>query len=400
MTTQPSGPLGEIRPRLAAIDWFTGKPLGEVMTLATQQYPFDLQPELLKKFSDDYFRRHAAQDVGDHVLAWKAQRVYPFSEEPRNPVEHVERQVFDIVAVNIARYLPEFEESGTASKAFQLRMLRQAIEKSPQELQLILSDVLALPKDRQRELAELLRDVSLSAIIGSARVVADRLLFLSGLEAILFDDEPRQRLKERSQLHRIVAQNPWLFGDEFALSVDDRSLTEVLRKHQRLLDQDAVIDAPVRHVSQERGIVDLMLSKAVRRHRANSLTHLVVELKAPMVRLDRKEVSQIEGYAASVMADARFRNVEVQWQFWAVGDDLSDFAKFRVGRGDGVILDQDNCTVVLKTWAQIIDENRARLQFFQEKLAFGPSRQQALGHLQAVHGKQLVGVLDGTQVDR
>lgn len=68
MTTQPSGLLGEIRPCLAAIDWFTGKPLGEVMTLATQQYPFDLQPELLKKFSDDYFRRHAAQDVGDHVL--------------------------------------------------------------------------------------------------------------------------------------------------------------------------------------------------------------------------------------------------------------------------------------------------------------------------------------------
>ena len=398
--TQPCGPVGEIRPRLAAIDWFTGKPLGEVMTLATQQYPFDFRSELLKKFTDDYFRRHAAQDVRDDVLTWKAQGVYPFSEEPRNPVEHVERQVFDIVAVNIARYLPEFEESGSSSKAFHLRMVRQAIEKSPQELQVILSDVLALPKDKQQELAELLRDVSLSAIIGSARVVADRLLFLCGLEAILFDDVPRKRLKERSQLHRIVAQNPWLFGDEFALSVDDQSLTEVLRKHKKLLDEDAVIDAPVRHVSQERGIVDLMLSKAVRRHRANSLTHLVVELKAPTVKLDRKEVFQIEGYAASVMSDARFRNVEVQWKFWAVGDDLGDFAKFRVGRGDGVILDQDNCTVVLKTWAQIIDENRARLQFFQEKLAYEPARHEALGHLQAVHGKHLVGVLPGTEADQ
>lgn len=362
--------------------------------MATQQYPFENRPELLKRFTGDYFRKHAAAEARDYVNGWKTQRVYPFSEEPRNPVEQVERQVFDIVAANVARYLPDFDAAGQRSKAFQLRMLRQAIEKSPEELQLILTEVLGLPRHERDELAELLRDVSLSAIIGSARVVADRLRFLTGLEAILFDDEPRKRLKERSQLHRIVAQNPWLFGDEFTLAVDDRSLTEVLRKHKELLDEEFVVDAPVKHVSQQRGIVDLMLSKTVRRHRANSLTHLVVELKAPTVKLGRKEVSQIEGYAASVKADARFRNVAVQWQFWAVADDLGDFAKFRIGRGDGPIHQEDNCIVVLKTWAQIVDENRARLQFFQEKLAYQPDKGQSLVHLQENYGRFLEGVID------
>lgn len=244
------------------------------MTLAKQQYPFRLPSDIHSNPSGPRSRRRAADHARSYVDGWKAVHVYPFKDEPRNPVEFVERQVFDIVAANVARYLPDFDRANAASKAFQLRMLRQAVEKSPDELQRILSEVIGLPRRTQDELAGLLRDVSLSAIIGSARVVADRLLFLKGLEAILFDAEPRKRLKERSQLHRLVAQNTWLFGDQFTLSVDDQSLTEVLRKHKKLLDEDIVIDTPVRHVSQERGIVDLMLSKASRRHRANSLSHL------------------------------------------------------------------------------------------------------------------------------
>lgn len=61
--------------------------------------------------------------------------------------------------------------------------------------------MLRLPKRQQEELAELLRDVSLSSIISSAKIVADRLKFLTGIEAVLFDPEPKKRLKERSQLH-------------------------------------------------------------------------------------------------------------------------------------------------------------------------------------------------------
>lgn len=362
----------------------------------------DMQPPMVGAIEEavkqikTYCRELAALAARGYVEEWKAERIYPYAEDPRNPVEQVERQVFDIVAVSVARHLPDFEAARSPNKAFQLRMLRQAIEKSPEELQLILSEVLRLPKRQQEELADLLRDVSLSALISSAKVVADRLRFLTGLEAILFDREPRKRLKERSQLHRIVAQNTWLFGEQFSLSVDDQSLTEVLRKHRTLLGEGIVIDAPVRHVSQQRGIVDLMLSKAIRRHKANSLCHLVVELKAPSVKLDRDEIAQIEAYAASVMADERFRNVNVQWEFWAVSDELGNVGKFRVGRGDGQIMAHDNVAIFLKTWGQIIDENRARLQFYQEKLEYQVDKGTALKHLQGHYASYLEGVLTET----
>ncbi len=362
--------------------------------LAEMQAPMVSAIDEAQKLIRDYFRQRAAAAARGYVEEWKAEHIYPFKGEATSPVEEVERQVFEIVAVNVARHLPDFEAGQTENKAFQLRMLRQAIEKSPEELQLILSEVLRLPKRKQEELAELLREVSLSAIISSARVVADRLRFLTGLETILFDSEPKKRLKERSQLHRIIAQNTWLFGEEFSLSVDDQSLTEVLRKHKKLLDDHVVINAPVKHISQERGIVDLMLSRATRQHRANDLTHLVVELKAPSVKIDAKEITQIEGYAASVVADERFRSVGVQWQFWVISDDIGPLGKFRIGSGDGLIVSHPNVSVYIKTWAQVLDDNRARLQFFQERLEYQADKGSALKHLQESYAKYLEGVIE------
>ena len=167
----------------------------------------EMRPAILDSINEaqqairEYFRDRTAQEARNVVEEWKEENVYPYQGEPATQVEQVERQVFDIVAVNVAHYLPEFATTPTKNKALHLRLLRQAIAKSPEELQLILDEVLKLPKRKQAELAELLRDVSLSAIISAAKIVADRLRFLTGLEAILFDQDSKKRLKERSQLH-------------------------------------------------------------------------------------------------------------------------------------------------------------------------------------------------------
>lgn len=378
------------------------------------EFQVEVQPDFIEEITratpldqaiakiKDHFRSLAAQEARSYVAEWKAERIYPFADEvPRTPVELVERQVFDIVAVNVARHLPDFESAAPKSKALHLRMLRQAIEKSPEDLQLILTEVLNLPIRKQEELAELLREGSLSSIINAARVVVDRLKFLTGLEAILFDRGPKQRLKERTQLHRILADNPWVFGEEFHLSVDDMSLTEVLRKHKTLLGEDIVIDAPVKHVSRTRSIVDLMLSRQIRRHRANDLTHLVVELKAPSVKIGRDEISQVMGYAASVTADERFRNVETQWVFWVVSDDIDAMARFSIGENTatGLIHKTANVAIYIKSWAQVLDDNRARLQFFQERLEHQADKGAALKHLQERYANYLEGVLDAAELD-
>ncbi|HYV17458.1 MAG TPA: ATP-binding protein [Verrucomicrobiae bacterium] len=345
----------------------------------------------------DYFRGRAASEARDLVEAWKAEEVYPYEGEAITQVEQVERQVFDIVAVKVAEHLPDFTESRKPSKALHLRLLRQAIERSPEDLQIILQEVLKLPVRQQEDLAGLLRDVSLSAIISSAKVVADRLKFLDGLDAILFDADKKQRLKERSQLHRIIAENCWLFGEEYSLSVDDQSLTEVLRKHRKLLGDDAVVDEPVRTVAGERGIVDLVLSRAIRRYKSDDLAHLVVELKAPKVKVAEAEVLQIEKYAMAVVADERFRSLKTTWAFWVVSDDFGDYAVHRmksVGGGNtGRIHEEPNSTIWIKSWAQVLEDNRARMQFFKERLEYKADKGKSLEFLKQRYDNFLRGVV-------
>ncbi|MCA3799595.1 type I restriction enzyme HsdR N-terminal domain-containing protein, partial [Burkholderia sp.] len=220
-----------------------------------------------------------------------------------------------------------------------------------------------------------------------------------GLEAVLFDPEPKKRLKERSQLHRIIAQNCWLFGEEFSLSVDDQSLTQVLIEHKKMLDPKIVIDEPVKHISQTRGIVDLMLSRATKQHRANRLSHLVVELKAPKVSIGSDEVTQIQGYAFSVMADPRFSKVGVTWNFWAISDQLATYTEQLVKDETGLILEKPNVNIYAKTWAQVLDENRARLKFFQDHLDVQVDRDASLKYLQQRYAAYLEGVFETEDSD-
>lgn len=345
-----------------------------------------------------FFRRRAAMEAKSVVEQWKAQRIYPYVGEARTPIEKIERQVFDIVAVSAAQHMPDFAVAETKSRALHLRLLRSAIEKGPSDLQLILGEVLLLPKRKRDELARLLKDVSLSAIISAAKIVSDRLDFLVALEAILFDAGPKARLKERAQLHKIVAKNAWIFGEEYNISVNDRSLTEVLKQHKKLLGEDAIIESPVRHVSKERGIVDLVLSRTIRRHQAQSLSHLVVELKAPKVKVDKNEITQIEEYAISIQGDARFKtDKRTDWTFWVISDDLGDYARHRMSTDSlhpGRIFKSDVASIWVKTWAQVLEDNRSRFQFFQERLEYEADKGAALQRLQSQHAKLLEGVLD------
>ena len=47
----------------------------------------------------------------------------------------------------------------------------------------------------------------------------------------------------------------------------------------------------------------------------------------------------------------------------------------------------------IKTWGELIEENRARLQFFQEQMQHTVSESQAVAHLQEKYSKFLEGVV-------
>jgi hypothetical protein len=125
----------------------------------------------------------------------------------------------------------------------------------------------------------------------------------------------------------IADNNTWIFGEEFNLIVDDQSLTEVLRKHRKLIGEDTVIDQPVKRIDGKVGIVDLMLSRSVPQNHADEREHLVVELKRPSVKIGADEITQVQKYAFTVSDDERFRHLKTRWSFWVLSNDLDAYAR-------------------------------------------------------------------------
>ncbi len=360
----------------------------------------ELHPELrvlmekARSIMRDFFRERTASRAREVVNEWKEAKVYPYEGAPKDPVEEVERQVFDVLALNVNEYLPEFSESDAQSKRFSFQMLRNAIEQSPNQVRKIIADVLDLPKEKQEELATLLEQTSLTAIINASRTVVSRLDFIAGLETLLFESESKKRLKERKELHRLLADNPWVFGEEFNLSVDDQGLGEVLKKHEGLLDRESDSSDPVRTLDGGVAIVDLMLSKLIRTPRPNEFEHLVVELKRPSKKIDAEVLTQVEKYAFAVANDERFRDANVRWEFWAVSSEMDEHARRRVSQRDrpeGLLHVSDDARVRIwaKTWSQIIPECKGRLRFFQERLNYMATSEGGMKHLKEVYAKYL-----------
>jgi len=154
----------------------------------------------------EYFRARLAQDSQETIRQLKAERVYPFQGEPRGRVERAERQVFDICAVRVHSYLPDFSRSPSDQKKLILRLLRQTLETNPSTLTRILREVLRLRETELQDFAELLDKTTLPAVISTAKMIAERVEFLNGLEQIVYGRGVSKLVKERS------LSLPTLFG--------------------------------------------------------------------------------------------------------------------------------------------------------------------------------------------
>lgn len=341
-----------------------------------------------------FHRERTAEKSKSVVERWKEESVYPFKNEPASQVERIEREIFDIVAVKVSNLVPDFDNSPQKGKKLQLRMLKQAIEQSPDDLQLILTEVLELSEKGQKDFAKLLKETSLTAIISASKVVSDRLTFLTGLEALLFDTEEKKNLKERTQLHRLLAENTWIFGEEFFLSVDDQSLTEVLRKHLKTKNLDITVDEAVLRIDGKVGIVDLMLTRNIPCHREDELEHLIVELKRPTVQIGSKEITQIKDYAFAVSEDERFSGVKAKWTFWIISNEMDAACKREANQANrpaGMLYQSDDkqITIWAKRWSEVLHSNRQRLRLFQQSLELSADKDTSLQFLKETYAEIL-----------
>ena len=352
-----------------------------------------------KEAMRSHFRERETERSRAKIEEWQATGLYPYSGVAGSPIERNERQIFDVVALSLADYSSEFENSPRKTQKLVFQLLKSAVETGPSVLPNLLAEVISLPQERQEEMANLLQKTTLSAIIEAANDVASRLDFLRALQILIYNPSSKRELLERSQLHRIIARDAWLFGEQYNLVNDDEDLTSVLRTHLRLLGQDRnelspTVDQRVLDTDGRSAIVDLMLSQRIPLPDGSKRQHLVVEIKRPSQPVNEDVISQIKRYAQAVANDSRFRDNDVEWDFIAVSNELSEGARLDASQRDrkpGLVAEytNPNVKVWVKTWGQIVQEAEGRLTFYRRRLDYQANDEQALTYLRSMNADLL-----------
>lgn len=377
-------------------DYFREKAASNELSLS------DLVPEIKKikyaaiEVAKEHFLERALHDRSQVVDEWKKEQIYPYDENTHlQPADVIERQVFDILAVNVQSYLKNFNSADKTTKKFTFKLLSQAIKENPASVQKIITEVLELKKKEQDDLAELLERTTLSSIISASKVVTDRLNFLNALDNCVHDIETKGTFLERDQLHKILEKETWIFREDFFLAGSEDWLEEVLQKHIKHLGKreaettEDEVTEPVLLPGGKRGRVDLMFAKS-RQPSEGYTEYLVIELKRPSQKVDMDVISQVEKYAMAVSADERFDHAKSKWTFIAVSNSMDQFAARKAnqrGREKGKVMDDAdiNVEVWVMTWAEVINAARARLSFFKKQLRYEANRETAYGYLERTH---------------
>jgi Histidine kinase-, DNA gyrase B-, and HSP90-like ATPase len=321
----------------------------------------------------EYFKQREREKTRALIASWKAEGVYPYSESATSPTEAKARQVFDICAVTVHDYVDGFENQSKSAKSLSFRLLKEAIQSNSPELSKIFSEVLLLPRAKQRDLSGLLEKANLVDIIDTVKEIEHRLSVATGLRKLVCSVDIRDSVKEREHIHRIVELNPWIFGEQYALGRSEVGLTNMLREHLKLLKRDTRTLEPVLQSGCRRGRVDIMLAKLVKISGRSDDNHLILELKRANKKLSHKDFAQIFDYANAVITDPRFDKTQVSWDFWLIGvetDQTMDQLCNAADRPPGCahIFRSHRAKIWVKTWGEILYDCLGRHEYLRNKL--------------------------------
>ena len=325
-----------------------------------------------KKFAREYVRKRLHLYSGEFIKELKSRGLYPYKEKADTIIEESKRQVFDIVALQVNEYLPDFENQDDKSKKFTLSLIKEALEKDSSSLQRILTEVIELPDEKREELVEILEETSLSSIIDTMTEIKNRLRFINGLEELIYNKKLSKNVLERKHLHKIIANETWLFGDEYTYGVDDITLKNVLKEYLIFLGREDFQEVVEIDSNEDLQIIpDVCLWKQYPKGTPGHKTNLVIELKKPTVDAGIPELGQIKQYAARVSKDRRFPKEKTKWKFLLVTRDIKPDIEIDLEQNDreyGHVLANELVDVHVLTWGHIINEARTRYEFIKEKL--------------------------------
>lgn len=245
------------------------------------------------------------------------------------------------------------------------------------ELGNILREILRLDNKLLKQFNALLERTELENVIEFSEKVAIKQQELDFLEKIVYSDISKY-VKERKQLHKYLERMLWIFGEEYNQSsrlLSDKNLENNLIKLREECLQYRVSkkdDNEIKITDQKiRSITDLFLYNK-RVISADKHEALIVELKAPRVKISQKELNQVMRYAQEIEDRAEFSN-NIIYKILLISSDFNKWTdrelKGRKAENKGsnpyfyYRTESGNIEISVMKWADLIENLKRRLNY-------------------------------------
>jgi hypothetical protein len=175
------------------------------------------------------------------IEEWRENWIYPFSWEPKNDIERIERDFFDITAYMLSSQSPKFFWESIESKQLTFSLIKETVTRDPKVMVPILQSLWKLPDQELEKFARLVEHYWMSNIITISSLVRDRMEFIKELKSLIHTPESKKVLLERKHIHKILEKELRIFWDWYEWGTSDETLEAVLKSHISALGRTDLI---------------------------------------------------------------------------------------------------------------------------------------------------------------
>lgn len=238
----------------------------------------------------------------------------------------------------------------------------------------IIEEITQLTPQERADLAAILQYTKLSNVVRTVKLITDRLRVIEMLRQLIYDNEAFAT--ERNHIQKVVAENYWLFGEEFHLVSADENFERALSEYLYIVDGSDDKDSykisnpgrlrrPDIFICQKRPIEHLDGSQLEQ--------NIIVELKAPRVILTKKIHRQIEDYMDIIIKEPRFNSQLRVWRFIAVcksvDNDIKNlYESFKTYNQRFLTHIVGNYEIFSMTWDDVFKSYELRYSYLLRKL--------------------------------
>ncbi len=242
----------------------------------------------------------------------------------------------------------------------------------------ILEGIVNISKEERENLAILLQKTSFGRITRTINLIESRFRTVELLRTLVFD--LKKFTNERDHIQHAIAENYWLFGEQFHLVSSNEGFEKLLANYLNILDgeEDKSIEKSNDIEKNRRPDIFMCRQRSIPdgyNHDDDIEENIMVELKRPSVTIGKEQLRQIDDYMDYITRQEQFNSKTRRWRFFVISNKVDDYIEkeylaFQDKGKRYLVKSSGNMEIFAMSWDDLFRTFTTKHKFLLDKLEF------------------------------